>query len=222
VEDGQVHAIMGPNGAGKSTLARTLAGDPSYEAEGEALFSGQNLLKMRPEKRAHLGLFLSFQYPQEIAGVSNALFLETAFSALRRARGLSPLSGEAFRELLEEKMAQMQMKPEFNLRSVNVGFSGGEKKRNEILQMALFEPKLSILDETDSGLDVDAMRIIADGINHLRHPGRSIIVITHYARLLEYVRPDRVHIMLNGRMAASGGPELAARVEKEGYEWATA
>lgn len=220
---GQVHAIMGPNGAGKSTLAKLLAGHPAYEiTEGEVWFKGQDLLALAPEERAHLGLFMSFQYPLEIAGVANAQFLQLALNAQRKARSLPLLTEELFETLLEEKMQEMQIRSEFKSRSVNEGFSGGEKKRNEILQMALFEPELAILDETDSGLDIDAMRIVADGVNAQRSPNRSMLIITHYQRLLDFIRPDRVHVLADGRIVKSGGPELALELEERGYEWVTA
>lgn len=217
---GEVHAIMGPNGAGKSTIAKILSGHPAYEVtDGEIEYKGKNLLTLSIEERARLGLFMSFQHPVEIAGVSNALFLETALSAERKAKGLPLLSHEAFQELLEEKMLFMQMRSEFKDRAVNEGFSGGEKKRNEILQMALFEPDLAILDEIDSGLDIDALRIVADGINALRTPQRSMLLITHYPRLLDYVAPDRVHVLAHGKIVRSGGMDLARELEKKGYEW---
>lgn len=220
---GEVHAIMGPNGAGKSTLAKILAGHPDYEVtEGEVWFQGQELLALEPEERAHLGLFMSFQYPLEIGGVGNAQFLQLALNAQRKARGLESLSDEAFSTLLDAKMEQMQIRPEFKSRSVNEGFSGGEKKRNEILQMALFQPLLAILDETDSGLDIDAMRIVADGVNAERSSERSMLIITHYQRLLDFIRPDRVHVLADGKIVKSGGPELALELEERGYEWVTA
>ena len=215
---GQVHAIMGPNGAGKSTLAKILAGHPSYEiTEGQVEFKGKNILDLEPEERAHQGLFMSFQYPLEINGVSNAQFLLFALNAQRKARGESALSNEDFARLLDEKMHQMQIRPEFKERSVNEGFSGGEKKRNEILQMALFEPALAVLDETDSGLDIDAMRIVADGVNALRRKDRSMLIITHYQRLLDYIRPDQVHVLMNGQIIRSGTAELAIELEEKGY-----
>jgi Fe-S cluster assembly ATP-binding protein len=220
---GQVHAIMGPNGAGKSTLAKILAGHPAYDVtEGEVWFKGQNLLELEPEERSHLGLFMSFQYPLEIAGVGNAQFLQLALNAQRKARSLEALSDEAFSQLLGEKMEKMQIRSEFKDRSVNEGFSGGEKKRNEILQMSLFQPELAVLDETDSGLDIDAMRIVADGVNAQRDEARSMLIITHYQRLLDFIRPDVVHVLADGMIVKSGGAELALELEERGYEWVTA
>lgn len=220
IHPGEIHAIMGPNGAGKSTLAKVIAGHPSYEVtEGEILFNGQNIVEMEPEERAHLGLFMSFQYPVEIPGVSNVQFLRTAYNANRKARGQEELSKEEFEAHLKEKMAAIEIKPHFTERNVNEGFSGGEKKRNEILQMALLEPKLAILDETDSGLDIDAMRIVARGVNKLMNPDVGLILITHYQRLLDYIKPQFVHVMVDGRIAQSGGPELALELEKKGYDW---
>lgn len=217
---GEVHAIMGPNGAGKSTIAKILAGHPAYEiTDGSIEYKGKNLLSLSIEERAHSGLFLSFQHPIEIAGVSNKAFLETALAAQRKAKGLPQLSHDAFLQLLEKKMQEMQMRSEFKDRAVNEGFSGGEKKRNEILQMALFEPDLAILDETDSGLDIDALRIVADGINALKSANRSQLLITHYPRLLEYVVPKVVHVLANGKIVRSGGMDLARELEKKGYEW---
>jgi Fe-S cluster assembly ATP-binding protein len=217
---GQVHAIMGPNGTGKSTLAKVLAGHSAYRIdEGEIWFKGHLLGNMLPEERAHRGIFMSFQYPMEVAGVSNELFLRRAVNAMRQARALPQLSQSAFAELLDKKMERMQIRAEFRDRCVNVGFSGGEKKRNEILQMALLEPDLAILDETDSGLDIDAMRLVAAGVNDLRGPERSMILITHYQRLLDYIRPDCVHVMDRGKIVRSGGPELALILEEKGYEW---
>jgi Fe-S cluster assembly ATP-binding protein len=214
VNRGEVHAIMGPNGAGKSTLAKILAGHPSYEiTEGEIWFKGQNLLEMEPEERAAAGLFMSFQYPIEIPGVSNRLFLQTALQAQKKMK----ISDEEFEALLTEKMALMDIRSEFKDRAVNEGFSGGEKKRNEILQMALFNPDLAILDETDSGLDIDAMRIVAAGVNQLRRPDAGLLVITHYQRLLDYIRPDFVHVLSDGQIIRTGGPELALELEAKGY-----
>jgi len=220
VNAGEIHAIMGPNGAGKSTLAKVLAGHPSYEVtDGDVWFKGQNLLDLEPEERAHLGLFMSFQYPIEIPGVNNVQFLHTSYNSIRKARGEKELSPEEFRKLLEEKMAMMEIKPEFMERNINEGFSGGEKKRNEILQMAVLEPELAILDETDSGLDIDAMRVVARGVNTLMDKDTGLLLITHYQRLLDYIKPNFVHVMLDGKIAQSGGPELALELESKGYDW---
>lgn len=220
VKKGEIHAIMGPNGAGKSTLAKILAGHPAYEVtEGEIWFKGQNLLDLEPEERAHAGLFMSFQYPIEIPGVSNVQFLRTAYNVKRKAQGMPELSFEAFDKLLEEKMKLMDIKPELKSRNVNEGFSGGEKKRNEILQMAILEPDLAILDETDSGLDIDALRIVAKGVNHLMNGNLGLILITHYQRLLDYIKPGFVHVMVDGKIVQSGGPEMAHELEKKGYDW---
>ncbi|MGH6942654.1 MAG: Fe-S cluster assembly ATPase SufC [Geminicoccaceae bacterium] len=215
---GEVHAIMGPNGSGKSTLAYVLAGRQGYEiGAGEVRYDGQDLLGLEPEERAAAGLFLAFQYPIEIPGVANMYFLRTALNALRRARGQDEVEAPAFMKLLREKAKLVGIQPELLKRNVNFGFSGGEKKRNEILQMAVLEPRLAILDETDSGLDIDALRTVADGVNHLRSPERAIVVITHYQRLLNYIVPDRVHVLLDGRIARSGGKELALELEQSGY-----
>lgn len=220
VKPGEIHAIMGPNGAGKSTLAKILAGHPAYEVTGgEILFKGQDLLEMEPEERAHAGLFMSFQYPMELPGVNNVQFLRTALNANRKARGESELSQEDFDKLLKEKMKLMEIKPEFSERNVNEGFSGGEKKRNEILQMAILNPELAILDETDSGLDIDAMRIVAQGVNQLMNKDVGLILITHYQRLLDYIKPNFVHVMIDGKIVQSGGPELALQLEEKGYDW---
>lgn len=214
VNKGEIHAIMGPNGAGKSTLAKVLAGHPSYEiTEGEIWFKGQNLLEMEPEERAAAGLFMSFQYPIEIAGVSNSHFLHTALSAQRKTK----ISDEEFEKLLAEKMAMMDIRPEFKDRAVNEGFSGGEKKRNEILQMALFNPDLAVLDETDSGLDIDAIRIVAAGVNKMLREDTGLLLITHYQRLLDYIRPHFVHVLADGKIVKTGGPELALELEEKGY-----
>lgn len=219
VEKGQVHAIMGPNGAGKSTLAKVLSGHPAYEVlEGEVLFEGVNILDMEPEERANLGLFMSFQYPQEISGVTNEAFLKSALNANRKAKNEKELSDQEFVDLLEEKMRLVEMRDEFKERNVNEGFSGGEKKRNEILQMALLNPKLSILDETDSGLDIDAMRIVANGVNNLMDKDKALIVITHYQRLLDYIKPDFVHVMMDGKIVKTGSFELASELEVRGYK----
>ena len=216
---GEVHAVMGPNGAGKSTLGAVLAGRPDLTVtEGSVRYAGQDLLALSPEERSWVGLFLSFQYPVEIPGVSITNFMKAAISARRKAQGLPELTPGEFLKLLKEKMAFVQMKNEFAKREVNVGFSGGEKKRNEIFQMAMLEPTLSILDETDSGLDVDALRIVAEGVNRLRTPETAAIVITHYQRLLDYIVPDVVHVLKDGRIVETGGRELVDRIEREGYE----
>ena len=216
---GEVHAVMGPNGAGKSTLGAVLTGRPDYEVtEGSVLYKGQDLLSMTPEERAWAGLFLSFQYPIEIPGVTITAFMKAAVNAKRKAGGLPEMKTADFMKLLKEKMAFVQMKPEFARREVNVGFSGGEKKRNEIFQMAMLDPTLAILDETDSGLDVDALKIVADGVNALRSPSKSAIIVTHYQKLLEYVQPDVVHVLKAGRMVATGGRELIAAIESKGFD----
>ena len=216
---GQVHAIMGPNGAGKSTLSAVLTGRPDYKVtEGTIEYDGRNLLELTPEERSWAGIFLSFQYPIEIPGVSITNFMKTALNARRKAKGEPELKPAEFLKLLKEKMAFVQMKGEFAKREVNVGFSGGEKKRNEIFQMAMLEPTLGILDETDSGIDVDALKIVADGVNALRSPERSFIIITHYQKLLEYIRPDVVHVLKEGRIVRTGGPELADRIWQEGFD----
>ncbi len=218
VEPGKVHAIMGPNGSGKSTLSYVLSGKDGYEVTGgEALLEGEDILEMEPEERAAAGLFLAFQYPVEIPGVGNMTFLRTAVNAQRKARGQEEMSSTEFLKVVREKAKSLKIDAEMLKRPVNVGFSGGEKKRNEILQMAMLEPKMCILDETDSGLDVDAMKLVADGVNALRGEGRSFLVITHYQRLLDHIKPDVVHIMSNGRIIKTGGPELALEVEHNGY-----
>ena len=218
IQKGEIHAVMGPNGAGKSTLARVLAGHPSYEVtRGEVWFKKQNLLEMAPEERAVLGLFMSFQYPLEIRGVSNRQFLQTALNAQRKGKGLEPLSESDFEERLSLKMKEMEIRSEFKERSLNEGFSGGEKKRNEILQLALFEPDLAILDETDSGLDIDAMRIVARGVNQMRGPHNALLIITHYQRLIEFIHPHFVHVLADGKIVRSGGAELALELEEKGY-----
>jgi len=218
VPQGEVHAIMGPNGSGKSTLSYVLSGRDGYEVTGgTALFHGQDLLAMEPEERAAAGVFLAFQYPVELPGVGNATFLRTALNAIRRAKGESELDAMQFLKLARERMKALSMNDEMLKRGVNVGFSGGEKKRNEILQMALLQPKLAILDETDSGLDIDALKIVADGVNAMRGPNFSALVITHYQRLLDYIVPDRVHVLMGGRIVRSGGPELAKELEAQGY-----
>ncbi|MEM6897428.1 MAG: Fe-S cluster assembly ATPase SufC [Pseudomonadota bacterium] len=218
LEPGKVHAIMGPNGSGKSTLSYVLSGRDGYEVtEGSAALDGEDLLEMEPEERAAAGLFLAFQYPVEIPGVGNMTFLRTAVNAQRKARGQEELSAGDFLKLVREKAKSLKIDADMLKRPVNVGFSGGEKKRNEILQMAMLEPKMCILDETDSGLDVDAMKLVADGVNALRDGSRTFLVITHYQRLLDHIKPDVVHIMADGRMVAQGGPELALEVENNGY-----
>ncbi|MBB5688652.1 Fe-S cluster assembly ATPase SufC [Roseomonas alkaliterrae] len=218
VPTGEVHAIMGPNGSGKSTLSYVLSGREGYEVTGgTATFNGQDILAMEPEERAAAGLFLAFQYPVELPGVGNATFLRTALNAQRKARGESELDAMQFLKLARERMKALAMPEDMLKRGVNVGFSGGEKKRNEILQMALLKPSLAILDETDSGLDIDALKIVADGVNAMRGPGFSALVITHYQRLLDYIVPDRVHVLMGGRIVKSGGPDLAKELEAQGY-----
>ncbi|MFN8155645.1 MAG: Fe-S cluster assembly ATPase SufC [Bacteroidia bacterium] len=220
VKPGEVHAIMGPNGSGKSTLASVLAGREEYEVnDGNVTFFGEDLLEMSPEDRARKGLFLAFQYPVEIPGVSNANFLKTAVNEVRKSQGLAPLDSKEFLKLMNEKMKLVEMDKTMTQRSVNEGFSGGEKKRNEVFQMAMLEPKLAILDETDSGLDIDALRIVSNGVNALRSPERSFIVITHYQRLLDYIVPDYVHVLYKGRIVKSGTKELALELEEKGYDW---
>ena len=220
VRAGEVHAIMGPNGSGKSTLAHVLAGKPGYEVtRGEILFEGRDLVSMAPELRAREGIFLAFQYPVEIPGVSNLYFLKQAVNAVRAHRGLEELDAMEFLQLAREKMKLVAMSEALVNRSVNEGFSGGEKKRNEVLQMTLLDPRLCVLDETDSGLDIDALRVVAEGVNALRGPERGMVVITHYQRLLEYIVPDRVHVLSGGRIALSGSKELALELEAKGYGW---
>ncbi|MEH2265746.1 Fe-S cluster assembly ATPase SufC [Nostoc sp.] len=223
VRSGEIHAIMGPNGSGKSTFSKVLAGHPAYEVTGgEVIFQGQNLLELEPEERARSGVFLAFQYPLEIPGVSNLDFLRVAYNSRRKAQGLEEIDAFDFDDLIEEKLDVVKMNPSFLSRSLNEGFSGGEKKRNEILQMALLEPKLGILDETDSGLDIDALRIVANGVNQLASPDNSTILITHYQRLLDYIVPDFVHVMAQGQIITSGGKELALELESRGYDWVLA
>jgi Fe-S cluster assembly ATP-binding protein len=220
VKPGEVHAVMGPNGSGKSTLAQVLAGHPAYKVTaGQVLYEGKDLLDMEPEERAQAGIFLAFQYPVEIPGISNAYFLRAAYNEIRKARGLEEVDSMDFLDLLEEKLRLVEWGSEIMSRAVNSGFSGGEKKRNEILQMAVLEPKLAILDETDSGLDIDALRIVASGVNALRKPDNATIVVTHYQRLLNYLIPDKVHVLVGGRIVRSGGKELAHELEARGYEW---
>ena len=219
IGQGEIHAVMGPNGAGKSTLGAVLTGRPGYEVtEGTILYNGKDLLSMAPEERAWAGLFLSFQYPIEIPGVTITAFMKAAVNAKRKAAGLEEMKTSEFLKLMKEKMAFVQMKPEFAKREVNVGFSGGEKKRNEIFQMALLDPTLSILDETDSGLDVDALKIVADGVNSLRSPEKSAIIVTHYHKLLEYVQPDYVYVLKAGRIVTTGGRELIDAIESKGFD----
>ncbi len=220
VNAGEVHAVMGPNGSGKSTLAQVLAGHPAYEVtKGEVFYDGRNLLELDPEVRAQEGIFLAFQYPIEIPGVTNSYFLRSAYNEIRKAKGMTELDPLEFLDLMEEKTKIVEMDPAMMNRSVNTGFSGGEKKRNEILQMAVLEPRLAILDETDSGLDIDALKIVSQGVNALRRPDNATIVVTHYQRLLNYIIPDFVHVLANGRIVKSGGKELALELEEKGYDW---
>jgi Fe-S cluster assembly ATP-binding protein len=220
VNAGEVHAVMGPNGSGKSTLAQVLAGHPAYEVTGGTVtYGGEDLLELDPEVRAQRGIFLAFQYPVEIPGVSNAYFLRAAYNEIRKARGEEEIDPLSFADLMDEKMKLVEMEADMLTRSVNTGFSGGEKKRNEIFQMAVLEPRLAILDETDSGLDIDALRIVAHGVNSLKRPDNATIVVTHYQRLLNYIVPDYVHVLANGRIVRSGGKELALELEAKGYDW---
>lgn len=220
VNEGEIHAIMGPNGAGKSTLASVLVGNPNFEVtEGEVDFQGKDLLDLDPEERACEGLFLSFQYPVEIPGVSMVNFMRTAVNETRKHKGLEPIPASDFLKLMKERRELVELDSTLASRSVNEGFSGGEKKRNEIFQMAMLDPKLAILDETDSGLDIDALRIVAAGVNKLRHKDNATIVITHYQRLLDYIKPDFVHVLYKGRIVKSAGPELALELEEKGYDW---
>jgi len=219
IKKGEVHAIMGPNGSGKSTLASVLVGREGYGVTGEVTYSGKNILGMSPEDRAAEGIFLAFQYPVEIPGVSNINFLKTAINSIREHKGKDAIKAKEFLTMVKEKSALVELDKGLAGRSVNEGFSGGEKKRNEIFQMAMLEPKLAILDETDSGLDIDALKIVSNGVNHLRSPERAFIVITHYQRLLDYIVPDFVHVLYNGKIVKSGGKELALELEKKGYDW---
>jgi Fe-S cluster assembly ATP-binding protein len=220
VNRGEIHAIMGPNGSGKSTLAKILAGHPAYEVtKGEVLFEGRNLLELAPDERAREGVFLAFQYPVEVPGVSNAQFLRLAYNEKRKHRGEEELDPLEFKDLLAERAKVVEMDAGLMSRSVNEGFSGGEKKRNEILQMAVLEPKLAVLDETDSGLDIDALRIVSEGVNKLRTPENAVVLVTHYQRLLNYIVPDHVHVLYKGRIVRTGGKELALELEEKGYDW---
>lgn len=222
VKAGEVHAIMGPNGSGKSTLANVLAGREGYEVTGGSVtYQGKDLLALKPEERAREGLFLAFQYPVEVPGVSGIYLLKAALNAVRKHQGKSELDAMDFLSLVREKLKLVEMKEEFLYRAVNEGFSGGEKKRNEILQMAILEPRLAVLDETDSGLDIDALKIVAQGVNALRNPARAMVLVTHYQRLLDYIVPDRVHVLAHGRIVKSGGKSLALELERQGYGWVT-
>ena len=223
IDAGEIHAIMGPNGSGKSTLAQVLAGHPGYEITGGSVtYDGKDLLDMEPEERAQAGVFLAFQYPVEIPGVSNAYFLRSAYNEIRKARGESEADPMEFLDIVGDRLKLVDLDESMLQRSVNAGFSGGEKKRNEILQLAVLDPKLAILDETDSGLDIDALRTVADGVNKLRRKDNAFLVVTHYQRLLNYIVPDRVHVLVDGRIARSGGKELALQLEERGYDWVTA
>ena len=218
IKPGEVHAIMGPNGSGKSTLSNILSGKKGYDVTGDVLFENKNLFDLETEERAHKGIFLAFQYPLEIPGVNTNIFLKTSLNAIKKARGEKELDALEFLKLVKEKAKNLKFDEDKHSRQLNVGFSGGEKKKNEILQMSILEPKLSILDETDSGLDIDALKIVADGVNSLRKKDNSFLIITHYQRLLNYIKPDFVHVLMNGKVIKSGGPELALELEKKGYE----
>ena len=218
IKPGEVHAIMGPNGSGKSTLSNILSGKKGYDVTGDVLFENKNLFDLETEERAHKGIFLAFQYPLEIPGVNTNIFLKTSLNAIKKARGEKELDALEFLKLVKEKAKYLKFDEDKLSRQLNVGFSGGEKKKNEILQMSILEPKLSILDETDSGLDIDALKVVADGVNSLRKKDNSFLIITHYQRLLNYIKPDFVHVLMNGKVVKSGGPELALELEKKGYE----
>lgn len=220
VKKGEIHAIMGPNGAGKSTLAKVIAGHPAYEVtEGQVLLNGKDLLQMEPNERAHAGMFMGFQYPVEIPGVSNVQFLRSAYNAKKKALGLPEVSEQEFDKIMDEKMAFLEIRPEFKGRNVNEGYSGGEKKRNEILQMAVLAPEFAVLDETDSGLDIDAIRIVSHGVNQIMNKDMGLLLITHYQRLLNFIKPHYVHVMIDGRIVQSGGAEFALELESKGYDW---
>ena len=223
IKAGEVHAIMGPNGSGKSTLAKIIAGHPSYEVtKGEIIYEGEDLIEMEPDERARKGVFMAFQYPVEIPGVSNSMLMRESYNELQKEKGLEPLDPLEFEDYITDKLKLVEMDAKFLDRNVNAGFSGGEKKRNEILQMAVLNPKLALLDETDSGLDIDALRIVSEGINKLKSADKAIMLVTHYQRILNYITPDFVHVLVNGRIHKSGGKELALELEEQGYEWVTA
>jgi len=223
IKAGEVHAIMGPNGSGKSTLAKIVAGHPSYEVtQGQIIYEGEDLIEMDPDERARKGVFMAFQYPVEIPGVSNSMLMREAYNEVQKEKGLEPLDPLEFEDFIIDKLELVEMDQKLLDRNVNVGFSGGEKKRNEILQMAVLDPKLALLDETDSGLDIDALRIVSEGINKLRSKDKAIMLVTHYQRILNYITPDFVHVLVNGRIHKSGGKELALELEEHGYEWVTA
>ncbi|HUF52463.1 MAG TPA: Fe-S cluster assembly ATPase SufC [Dehalococcoidia bacterium] len=220
INPGEVHAVMGPNGSGKSTLANVVAGRPGFVAtQGEILYQGQSILQMRPDERARAGIFLALQYPVELPGIRNREFLRTAFDALRESRGEPKIAIRDFNKMLEAKAAELDLDPDMMKRNVNEGFSGGEKKRNEILQLSVLDPKMALLDETDSGLDIDALKVVADGVNRFRAPEKGILLVTHYQRILNYITPDFVHVLIGGRIVRSGGRELALELESRGYEW---
>lgn len=222
INKGEIHAIMGPNGSGKSTLSKVVAGHPAYEVtRGDILFEGESILELDPEERAHKGIFLAFQYPVEVPGVTNSTLLRQAYNTIAKEQGREELDPLEFDDYVRERLKIVDMKPEFLERSINAGFSGGEKKRNEIFQMAVLSPKLSFLDETDSGLDIDALRIVAGGINYLADDDKSVVMVTHYQRILDYIVPDHVHVMLGGKIVKSGGKELAVKLEEQGYDWLT-